>query len=418
MEQQSIGAKGAGMERTADAIIIGAGVMGTSTAFQLVQRGVKRVVVVEKSTVAAGSSGKSSALVRMHYTFLPEARLALASLKWFQEWHDRVGGRCGFTKTGFIRLAAPDKTALLHRNVERLQHVGINTSLISGGDLRQLDPTVETGDIAVAAYEPDSGYADGYATAQAFMEAARRGGATLRQGITVTGFQVQGERIQGVETTSGAITAPIVISTAGPWSGPLLRRIGIDLPLVPSRHQIMILERPPVVSAPLTYITSGSLYFRPDSAGLTLVGYGPGQDGVDPDAYRDSVDDDIKTEGAVRIAQRLPAMQHAGMRRGYAGCYTMTPDGKMIVDQAPGISGLYIGTGFSGTGFKISPAVGIALAELATTGRATTVDVTPFSATRFAEGRMLRAINEYLDRPYDPVDTQRATLRPDTSLDQ
>jgi sarcosine oxidase subunit beta len=111
-------------------------------------------------------------------------------------------------------------------------------------------------------------------------------------------------------------------------------------------------------------------------------------------------------------------MQHAGMRRGYAGCYTMTPDGKMIVDQAPGISGLYIGTGFSGTGFKISPAVGIALAELATTGHATTVDVTPFSATRFTEGRMLRAINEYLDRPYDPVDTPGTTLQPDTSLDR
>jgi len=179
----------------------------------------------------------------------------------------------------------------------------------------------------------------------------------------------------------------------------------------------MLLERPPQVPPPLTYITS-DLYFRPDAAGLTLVGYGPGQDGVDPDAYRDTVDDEIKATGATCIAQRLPGMQEAGMRRGYAGCYTMTPDGKMIVDQAPGISGLYIGAGFSGTGFKISPAVGIALTELALTGRATTVDVTPFSATRFAEGRMLRALNEYLDRPYDPVDAQGLLRQPDTRFDQ
>ena len=112
-------------------------------------------------------------------------------------------------------------------------------------------------------------------------------------------------------------------------------------------------------------------------------------------------------------------MQQAGMRRGYAGCYTVTPDGKLIIDQAPGISGLYIGAGFSGTGFKISPAVGIALAELATQGNATTVDVSPFSATRFAEGRMLRSQFEYLDRPYDPVESASGqTLQADTSLDR
>jgi sarcosine oxidase subunit beta len=180
----------------------------------------------------------------------------------------------------------------------------------------------------------------------------------------------------------------------------------------------MILERPQDLPPSRIYITPGSLYFRPDAAGLTLVGYGPGEDHVDPDAYRDAVDDDIQQEGAARMAQRIPAMERARMRRGYAGCYTMTPDGKLIVDQAPGIAGLYIGAGFSGTGFKISPAVGIALAELATQGRATTVDVAPFSATRFAAGRMLRARFEYLDRPYDPVETASGgQLRPDTSLD-
>lgn len=406
------------MEQTADVVIIGAGVMGTSTAFQLVQRGVKRVVVLEKSTVAAGSSGKSSALVRMHYTFLPEARLALLSLGWFQEWKERVGGSCGFTRTGFVRLVTPEKAPLLRQNVARLQGIGVHTSLVSGDELRGIDRGVETHDVAIAAYEPDSGYADGYATAQAFMAAARRGGAVLHQGVAVTGIQVQGGRIQGVETSLGNIATPVVISTAGPWSGPLLRRIGVDLPLVPSRHQVMILESPPDMPAPLTYITP-QLYFRPDSAGLVLVGYGAGEDGVNPDAYRDTVDDEIKERGAFQMAQRYPAVQQAGMRRGYAGCYTMTPDGKMIVDGAPGIEGLYIGAGFSGTGFKISPAVGIALAELAMHGCATTVDVAPFRATRFAEGRALRATVEYLDRPYDPVDAAgRSPLRPDTSLDR
>ena len=133
------------MERTADAVIIGAGVIGTSTAFQLVQRGVKRVVVLEKSSVAAGSSGKSSALVRMHYTFLPEARLALTSLQWFQQWQDRVGGNCGFTTTGFLRLVEPDKVHLLRQNVARLQSIGVNTRLISGDEVRELGRVLTTG---------------------------------------------------------------------------------------------------------------------------------------------------------------------------------------------------------------------------------------------------------------------------------
>jgi sarcosine oxidase subunit beta len=406
------------MVQTADAVVIGGGVMGTSTAFQLTQRGVKRVVVVEKSTVAAGSSGKSSALVRMHYTFLPEARLAFASLPWFAEWEDRVGGRCGFTKTGFVRIAPPDKTAQLRHTVERLRQIGINTWLLSSDDLRDLDVEINGQDIEVAAYEPDSGYADGYSTAQAFMTAARRHGAMLRQGVTVTNLLQQSGRITGVATDAGMISTPLVISTAGPWSGPLLQRIGIHLPLLPSRHQIMILERPSDVPHALTYIVPDSLYFRPDAAGTTLVGYGPGEDGVDPDHYRDSVDEHIQIEGSAKVAARYPGLQRAGMRRGYAGCYTITPDGKMIVDKAPGIEGLLIGAGFSGTGFKISPAIGIALAELATQGASTTVDVTPFSALRFNEGRMLRSNFEYLDRPYDPVHLDAdVQLRSDTSWD-
>ncbi|GIX48849.1 MAG: oxidoreductase [Candidatus Tectimicrobiota bacterium] len=310
--------------------------MGTSTAFQLVQRGVRRVVVVEKDALGAGASGKSSALVRLHYPFLPEARLALASLRWFQEWKDRVGGSCGFTQTGFVRLVAPEHTERLRRNVARLQAIGVPTCLVDGEALRRLDPGLSVHDVEVAAYEPESGYADGYATAQAFMAAARRGGAQLLQGVRVTGLRVAGGRVQGVETTAGFLAAPAVVVTAGAWAGPLLRQAGVALPLVPSRHQVMLMERPPQVSRHLTCIAPGSLYFRPDAAGLTLVGYGPGENGVDPDAYRDAVDETVRVQGAAALVARYPAMQQARLRRGYAGCYTLTPDGKMIVDRAPG----------------------------------------------------------------------------------
>jgi sarcosine oxidase subunit beta len=387
------------MARTAEAIIIGAGVMGASLAFHLTQAGMQRVTVLDKKGLCGGMTAKSGALVRMHYTNEPEARMAFAALRYFQNWHDMVGGECGFTRTGFIMTVTPANSERLRRNVEMLQRVGVNTSVLTPQELRELQPFVQADDLTIAAYEPDSGYADPRATATAFMQQAQRQGATLHEGVAVTAIRTHGGRAVGVETDEGAFEAPIVIVMAGPWSDRLLRTVGIDLPLTPQRAQIAFYHRPPALAEGHMVFIDGALgtYFRPHGESLTLVGVGSWkpEPPPDPDRYNEANDPDFIPAAKAKAARRIPGLQQAEYERGHAGIYDVSPDSRAILDRAPGIDGLYIAAGFSGTGFKISPAVGACMAELITQGRASFVDITPFRFSRFAEQQPIRGAHEY-----------------------
>src|SRR5687767_7284044 len=185
------------MARTYDAIVIGGGVIGTSTAFHLAKAGIGRVALVERRTLCSGNTRKSGAIVRMHYSNDPEARLALASLPYFQHWSELVGGACGFRTTGFAILVGPENRERLERNVARLRALGAETSVVGPADLREIMPALQTDGVAAAAYEPSSGYADAVMTTRSFAEAAQRLGVEVLEGTTVTALEHSGGRITG-----------------------------------------------------------------------------------------------------------------------------------------------------------------------------------------------------------------------------
>ena len=388
------------MPETTEAIIIGAGVMGASLAYHLTRAGMTHVTVLDKKGLCGGMTAKSGALVRMHYTNEPEARMAFAAWYYFQHWQEMVGGECGFTRTGFVVTVTPDNAERLRKNVEMLQRIGVTTSVITAQELRELQPFARVDDLTVAAYEPESGYADPRATTTAFMQQAQRQGATLREGVRVTAIRTAGGRVIGVDTSGGPIDAPIVVVMAGPWSDRLLKTAGIDFPLIPQRAQIAFYQRPAELAKGHMVFIDGALgaYFRPHGTELTLIGVGhwkpeppPG-----PDAYNEANDPDFIPAAQLKVARRIPALQHAEYVRGHAGIYDVSPDTRAVLDRAPGVDGLYIAAGFSGKGFKISPAVGACMAELITQGRATFVDITPFRFSRFEENRPIRGSHEYV----------------------
>ena len=387
------------MPGSVEAVVLGAGVMGASLAFHLTRAGVTQVTVLDKKELCGGMTAKSGALVRMHYTNEPEARLALAGLRYFQNWPDLVGGECGFRQTGFVMTVTPANAERLRHNVEMLRRVGVNTSVITAEELRELQPFVRAEDLTIAAYEPESGYADPRATTTAFMRQAQQRGATLREGVVVTSIRVLKGRIAGVETSLGFIEAPIVVVMAGPWSDRLLRTAGVDFPLTPQRAQIAFYRRPPALASGHMVFIDGALgaYFRPHGRDLTLVGVGhwKPEPPPDPDHYNEANDPGFPPAAKAKAARRLPDLLQAEFARGHAGVYDVSPDSRAILDRAPGVEGLYIAAGFSGTGFKISPAVGACMAELITQGRATSVDITPFRMSRFQEGRPIRGAYEY-----------------------
>jgi len=385
---------------SAEAIIIGAGVMGASLAFHLTRAGMRQVTVLDKAGLCGGMTAKSGALVRMHYTNEPEARMAFASLRYFQHWDDMVGGECGFTRTGFILTVTPDNTDRLCKNVEMLQRVGVNTAVISPQELRDLQPFTQVDDLTLAAYEPESGYADPRATTTAFMHQAQRRGAILREGVTVRAIRINDGCVVGVDTSDGRFDAPIVVVMAGPWSDRLLKTAGLDFPLTPQRAQIAFYRRPPpLATGHMVFIDGVSgTYFRPHGDDLTLIGVGhwKPEPPPDPDHYNEANDPDFIPAVKAKAARRLAGLQQGEYARGHAGIYDVSPDSRAILDRAPGIEGLYMAAGFSGTGFKISPAVGASLTELITQGRATSVDISPFRFSRFEENQPIRGLYEYV----------------------
>lgn len=392
-----------------DVVVVGAGVIGCSTAFHLARLGAGRVALVERRHVAWGASGRSGALVRTHYTNAPEARLALAALPWFEEWEDRIGGSCGFVPTGFVQLVAPADSARLRDNVHRLRdEVGVETDLLDAEELRRLAPYLRVEDGELAAFEPRSGYADPEATTHALAAAAQRLGVTLVEGREVTRIAVEGGRVRGVETAEGRLGCTVVVVAGGNWSRSLLEAIGVSVPIHPARVQVARFARPGSLAAGpgghLTLIDRHyGCYARPAGATETLVGLSASHRPLpDLDDFPRRNDDDFVRVARAQLAHRMPAFAAARYAGGHMGPLDVTDDGKAVLGWAPGLEGLLLAVGMSGTGFKKAPAIGACLAELVTRGAAETAPIAPFRPGRFADGQPI-AGNEY-ELPPETID--------------
>jgi glycine/D-amino acid oxidase-like deaminating enzyme len=390
---------GNGSARTADVVILGAGVMGASIAFQLARRKAGRIVVLDKDHVASGGSSRSSALVRMHYSFAPEVQMALVSLKIFQHWGEIVGEAGEFRKTGFVRIVHPYETERLKQNVAMQRELGANVELIDRRQLQELEPDWAVDEVDLAAYEPDSGYWDGNVVANDFLNRARDLGATYLSKARATSFLIEGESIRGVETEGGTIRASAVIAATGPWTRPLMQHVGFDPPIETEYHQVAILKNAPSMrsggSACIDSVTA--TYFRSDGSDKFLIGDFYGKRPVNPDNFPQRASEAELEEMIERASRRVPKIESAEVMRGVTGVYDMTPDARPLLGEVPGVGGLYICAGFSGMGFKISPAIGLVMSELILDGSPTTVDISAFRPTRFAEGKPIKAEFEYKD---------------------
>jgi sarcosine oxidase subunit beta len=378
------------MSNSVDVIIIGAGVQGASLAYHLAKRGVK-VIVLEKQFIAAGATGRSSGLVRMHYDTEVESRLAWVSFQYFRNWKEMVGGECGFTRTGFIQIAGWDAGAVLRQNVAMHQEIGIPSLVVTAADVKRLAPSFRTDDFDFAAYEPESGYAMPSDTANALMSAARQGGARLVQDCQVTAIQIAGGKVSGVETTQGAFSAPVVVNAAGAWAETVNRLAGLELPYTTWEHDTMFVVRPPELSLshPTVIDFPNEMYFRPEGE-LTLVGLEDGNPlGESPDRSTDQAKSGFVERAIERICQRVPAMEKGRLHSAHGGYDGLTPDQRPMLGPA-GPDGFYLDCGHSGTGFKTAPAVGLCMAELILDGAAKTVDISLLAPGRFAEGRLVK----------------------------
>lgn len=390
------------MVSTADVVVIGAGITGSSAAFQLAQRGLK-VALVEKRFVAAGSTGKSSAIIRQHYSNEITARMALYSLRVFQNFAEVVsGGVAGFVQTGFTILVDAKDRAGLEENVAMQKRAGVNTRIISPEELKELDPGIAITSTIAVAFEPESGYADPAFTTTSYIEAARGAGANFYQDTRVTNIEMTGGQVTGVVTTAGTISTRAVVNCTNAWASEIGKMVGVDLPVQASRHQVATFQRPR--SHPRSHLTAADfvnhIYLRPEGSALTLVGSIEATEAdqkVDPDHYNESVDYEFIEEAAGRIRNRYPYMEQALSKGGWSGIYGVTPDWHPVIDEIPTGSGFFVAAGFSGHGFKLGPAVGLMIADMVTraSNPSQGLERSLFRFARFAEDKMVRGKYEY-----------------------
>ena len=383
------------MQRRADVVIAGGGVTGSSILYQLAVRGVGKAVLIERDVVGGGSTGRSLAICRMHYSNPVTASMAWESLRVFREFSGIVGGSAGFVNTGYLLVVGPEDLAAMEQNVAMQQELGISTGVVSAEDVAELAPMLDVADAGGLAYEPDSGYCDPYLVTSSNIERALEMGGSVHSGVAVTGIRLSKGEVSAVVTSQGTIETPVAVVAAGPWSRPLLGELGIDIPLETVRHQVVAVRRPEklVPEHPSVGDIARRMSFRPDSSNLTLVGIGDSP--AEPDTYNPGVDHEAMNEAFDGLVRRVPGMSRGFVRGGWSGLFTVTPDWHPILDRIEGIDGLYCSVGFSGHGFKLSPMVGVAMTELILDGRSHTVDVSPLRISRYREGDVLSSQYQY-----------------------
>ena len=380
-----------------DAIVIGGGVVGASTAFHLKKLGAGRVLLLERNQIATGGTAKSCAICRSHYSIPTNTALAVKSHDVFRNFPDYVGvsdAASGWEQSGYIIVAGEGpNAALIAQNLKMQAGVGAETYEISKGEARELHPWLNLDDVTVVGYEPNSGYADPYMTTMGFIAGARKLGVEILTKTPVVGFLKEGNRITGVRTGKGDFAAGTVLAAIGPWTDLVADWAGVHLPLEVSKHIVLTFKASEPYERTLPIVkdmtAENKMYFRPASGGVVLVGTGDhGEPLRQADDLGAEVGDDFVLLQGGQIAHRMPAFADAKFVDSWTGPYDIPPDRNPVLGAVDGVEGLHIAYGFSGHGFKLSPMVGKVLAQNVL-GQATDIDIRSYRLGRFREGELL-----------------------------
>jgi len=377
------------MGERADAVVIGCGIVGANIAFQLARRGLKKVVVLEKSAIAAGASGKGGAIVGSHFKHDVKWRLARKSFESWANFNDVYGVKEHyFERRGQVWLGGSDHAMNMRSIVELQRAAGSDARLLSASEVHDLVPQISLEDSVAFAYEPDGGMVDAIGATSAVAEAAHRAGADLRVGVAARAISVKRNHTDGVKTDAGTISSPLVFNAANAWAMRLLKPLGIRFPMSAARAQIGLFRRPDDFNPPLPIVLDliQGTHMCDYPGNLMLVGrIGRLQEESppDPDDYPENADWSVIRQFRDEVWRRFPIMRRSAFRGGFSGINDINPDALPIIDRVPDAEGLFVACGFNGAGFCYAPAIGQLMAEWALDGAPST-DIAALTLERFA----------------------------------
>ena len=380
------------MAKSADIVIIGAGIVGSSIAFHLTEAGVRNVLVIERETrQGLGSTGKSMGGVRAQFATGVNIRMSIYSIPFFARFEDATGHPSGYKPHGYLFMATNDAHLnYLRKNIAQQKALGLkNVELLAPDDIRKVLPGLRSDDIIGGSFCPTDGFVDPESVMTGFMARAIERGATLWRGAEVTGICTEHATISGVTTSNGDVQAPIVVNAAGPWAARVARMAGVGLPVQPLRRMLVLTE--PFAGLPerlpMMIDMSTGWHFRQEGLGLLMAWAGPDQQ----PGFRADFDPAFIEKILTHAAARVPDFENLAVnpRRCWAGLYEMSPDHHAILGPAPEVHGFYFANGFSGHGVMHSPATGRIIADLIVHGETHIIDARDLNVQRFAEGRAI-----------------------------
>ena len=378
---------------TADIVIIGGGVMGTSTAYHLALRGHRDVLLLEReSFFGMQATGKCAGGIRFQFGTEINVRLSLLSLPMLDRFEEELDQPIDLRYCGYLfLLTEEDDVVAFRRNVEMQHRLGVGTEWLEPAQIATLVPLINLEGVLAGTFHAHDGLADPNSVVQGYVSGARRLGAKLLNDVEVTDIRVEGGRVRGVVTDRGEVTTPVVVNAAGPWAGVVGGMAGVDIPVVPVRRQIVVTGPIPEVPPDFPFVIdfAQSLYFHREGPGILTGMSNPDQ----PVSFDQSVDDEWELVHLEAAMRRLPILERAGLASRWGGLYEVSPDAHPILGRIPQVEGFYCVGGFSGHGFMHGPVCGLLLAEEVLDGRGHTMDITPLYIDRFREGKEIVEYN-------------------------
>lgn len=375
------------MLKTADAVVVGGGVVGAAIAYNLAKMGMKKVVLCEKDTFCHGSTGRCGAGVREQWGQEGNCRLAKAAIDIFEHLQDELdyGYDIEFKQKGYLMLAHTEKEwAQFQKNVRLQNSLGINSRLLTPDEAREVVPALNTEGMFGATYNRRDGHANPFHVTRAYLMAAERLGADINFFTEVTGVEVENGKVAGVLTSRGRVDTPIVINAAGPWAASIGAMAGVELPLFTQRHQILVTEPVGWLLDPMVMSFSIGIYCQQTPHGSLVMGIG---DPKEPKGFDAGHSWEFLHEMSAIITRLLPVLKEVRVVRQWSGLYTVTPDAHPILGSVPQLEGYLQAVGFSGHGFMLAPVVGQLIAEMAL-GLPTHMDISRLDLGRFERGEL------------------------------
>ena len=379
--------------RSAEVVIIGGGIVGSSIAYHLTADGCKNVLVIEReSAQGKGSTGKSMGGVRAQFSTAVNIQMSLYSIPFYAAFDETLGYPCDYRAQGYLFCAtSAQHMSYLRTNHELQVSLGLKTArLISADDIRSMFPQLRSDDIVGGAFCSTDGFVDPYGAMNGFMGCASQHGAELWKNTDVTGIQrgAQGG-VATVETGRGPVSTRKVVNCAGAWAANIARMVGIDLPVEPLRRMLVPTEPFDQFphTAPMIIDMSNGFHFRPEGLGFLLAWNDP----EETPGYKTDFDPNFIEKILNRAADRVPVFENLAVnpKRSWAGLYEMTPDHHPILGPVPEVPGFFLANGLSGHGVMHAPATGKILSDLILRGKTDLIDASLLNLARFAEGRMI-----------------------------